>query len=1207
MGIERYGLGAIITADDKPFVSATDRARDSLGRFVAMGGRVPASMAQMSASVSNAVAVMRQGAAQMATGVQQLGGGIRNIAIGMLPLTLAVGSGFKQAALFEKQMSAVGAITRANEKDMGRLTDEAKRMGIVSVFTATQAGEAMEYLGRAGANADEIIASLQGTMAAAAADSIDLATAANIVAQVVKSMNLQWSEASHVADVLALTSASTNTDITALGESFKYGSAMAKGLDITLEETAAIFGMLGNAGLKGSLAGTSFVNMMNKIVDPSEKTTEMMKKWNIVLTDATGKLKPVSTIVNEFATRLDAIPNAATRAALGVEFFGLRGVKAYNALKIQGKAAIDDLQAHLIASSYGIGAANEMAERRLDNFLGKLVLWKSSVESISIGLFGPMLKEFAVNMDTMTDGLNNILFSFNGLREIRSEESKQNSESAILLSKETSERLQSAGATEAQSQATRSAIQVLTRMQMSEEDLTRTQIAARKRGVLETFEVESRRRAELMKTAQIAAAGVKSEAQLGVARTKMMNQQIASMIEARKIEAQKQIDVAFSGAKGSASAQQWLRRRALEEALTSNTDMSVAERKTMAESMDNLIMYEAERSKRADALRAEIFSQEKLQEIESKYGSAAVQIAMGMQDAIDGVIGAWKNLTGHIREFGKTLEEKLGKDGLRTITRYGVYFALIATAIVPVFLALLALSFILGGVGKAFTGLKNIAMGAITIIRSGLAWIAAAFWPILIVVGALAIAFAFYRREGESFSDTMVRLWGDIKNAAMGFYQTVQQVISGFKQRWNEVVDPIKERWKNLWNSIVTRVETTVDKIKERFNRIFGHWFQGTESMKISWSDVGAAIANGIAAASDIVASVVDTIVSVITTAADIITNILEGPLSMVVSAIDTMKINFDSFASDVKAVWASVSETFNTVVAEIKADFNEIIIAIFGSNEQASEAWRTTGKVIGAAILAILDAIVTIVGGIVRIIINVVGTVVSVVKNIVVGIKSAFSNLFAGIVQIIEGDFLGGIKRIGTAIFNALTLPIRAALGGLLKLIRKIPYVEEGLKANGVDINSIQKWLDEGISYEGTNEKGKLGFGHAGNVTTAGISIAESAKGSVRVTTEKHAKDYRESDIIRDKKSLVDAIGDAKTRQQQKALETPQFDATVNLEDNRTLDIKNSMCVDGENMDVATSRHKREIQDRAGYKSTPWQRRSMAEHGVVPSKRAAG
>lgn len=1201
MALERYGLGAIITADEKPFVASTDRARDSLGRFILTASRAPAVVSSMNASISRAAMIMQRGASQISRGTQTLAAGLRSAALGALPLTLAVGAGLSQAAKFEKQMSVVASITRASERDMAALTKEAKRMGIISVFSATQAGEAMEYLARAGATTDQVIAALSGTMNAAAADGIELSTAADIVAQVVKSMNLGWGEAAHVADVLALASASANTNITLLGESFKYGASIAKGLDISLEQTTTILAKLGDAGLKGSIAGTSFVNMMNKLMKPSEKASKYLEKWKIVLEDSNKKLLPISTIVQQISDHMNKIPSATERASLAIEMFGLRGVKAYNALRMQGKDAIDDLENKLIAASYGVGAATEMAERRLDNLLGRLTLFGASVESLSIGLFDPLLKSFTPTVEEMTKGLNSILFSLDALSDMRKEESKQNSESAILISKEIANRLQAAGATEAYANTTKSAIQVLSRMQMSEEDLSRAQIEARKRGVMAAIDAESRRRAEMIKTAQMSAAGIKDEEKLGDARKAMIDNQIKAMTEARRAEAKKQIELAFSGAQGSVEAQRRLRQQVLNEALASNKDLSEADQKALAKQLDNYLMLESESLKRGDAIRSEIFSIEKLQEINEKYGSAAVQIALGMQDAIDGIRDAWDSMIRRIKEFGKTLEDKLGKEGLRKLAKYAVYFAIIAAAIIPIALAATALSFILGGLMKVFLGLKMIAVGALTVIKGALMLLSAAFWPIVIAVGILGVAFAFYRKEGESFGQTMIRFWEDAKQVALNFYNAVKQIWNGFIERWNEVSEGLKESWKNLWDGIVTKVENTVNVIKEKLNSIFGHWIQGLKDIEVNWSSVGASIANAIVWISDVVIGAIDLIVSVIMTTAEIIMSVMEGPLNFMVSMVDTIRAGWSEFSVVFMEAWESIKDTFGSVITEIRAAFNEVINEFFGGSEQSSEAWVTAGRTIGAAILAALHTVAWAVKWIVKGIGTAISSTVYIIKTLLINLKRIFGDAFTGMQQIMEGDFLSGIKRIGAAIFNALTLPIRTALGSLLKLARSIPGIEGAADFLGIDLNKVQKWLDEGITFEADRKKEK----NVALFKQAAVGAEEATKQSAKADDE-FKKSVRDATEISRSKALLDSINDLKTQQQKRAMQTPKTDVNVNLEDKRVLDINNKMCVEGEELDVATSRHRQEIHDRAGYKSTPWQRRVMLEHGAAPVKRSA-
>ena len=143
MALEKYGLGATITADSSVYVDDMGKARDATGRFVKMANTVPGAMSKMQSSTTRAAMTMKEGLSKISGGIKSVGEGIRNFAIGALPLTAGLIAGIKQAGEFEAQMSTVGSVTRANEKDMASLTKEAKRMGIVSVFTATQAGEGM--------------------------------------------------------------------------------------------------------------------------------------------------------------------------------------------------------------------------------------------------------------------------------------------------------------------------------------------------------------------------------------------------------------------------------------------------------------------------------------------------------------------------------------------------------------------------------------------------------------------------------------------------------------------------------------------------------------------------------------------------------------------------------------------------------------------------------------------------------------------------------------------------------------------------------------------------------------------------------------------------------------------------------------------------------------------------------------------------------
>lgn len=308
----------------------------------------------------------------------------------LAPATAAFTLGLKQAAEFERQMDAVAAVSRASAEDMAKLEAKAKLMGATTVFTATQSGEAMENLGRAGASVTEILDGISGVMSVAAADSIPLATAADIVAQVVRGMGLEFKEANRVADVLALTSASTNTDVRGLGQAFKYSAAQARSMGINLETTATLLGAAADAGLRGSIGGTSFTNMLIKLAKPSEKAQKWLKANNIELTTmADGGLDIVS-VIQQIESRLSGMTNAVQKSAIITELFGIRGQRAYSALEASLRSGRLPELLERIANSQG--AAQEMAEQRLSNFLGQIVLLKSALEGLALETTGRFLK-----------------------------------------------------------------------------------------------------------------------------------------------------------------------------------------------------------------------------------------------------------------------------------------------------------------------------------------------------------------------------------------------------------------------------------------------------------------------------------------------------------------------------------------------------------------------------------------------------------------------------------------------------------------------------------------------------------------------------------------------------------------------------------------------------------------------------------------------
>jgi TP901 family phage tail tape measure protein len=371
MALKNVGLGAVLTFT---------------------GGAAIAGMTRAAAAAKTMGASFLKAKAAAAT----LARGLKTLAIAGVGVTAVLGLMVNKAANFEQQMANVRAVAvRATTEEMAAMTQQAKELGATTQFTAVQAAEGMELLTRAGFNAQEVMSALPSVLNAAAAEGMDLATAADLVAKSIRIMGLEASDAERVADVLASTSALANTNMQMLGEAFKFGGSQASMLNLSIEETAAVFGKLADAGLQGSLGGTSFTNMLIKMTKPSKAATKFMEQNKIALTEV-GKngekvFRKMPDLVDDYSAALNKIEDPAERAAMATEIFGIRGAKAFAALEKAGGDSLRELTQQLEDSQ---GAARRMAETRLDTFKGQITLLGSAIEGFSIeigSIFLPVL------------------------------------------------------------------------------------------------------------------------------------------------------------------------------------------------------------------------------------------------------------------------------------------------------------------------------------------------------------------------------------------------------------------------------------------------------------------------------------------------------------------------------------------------------------------------------------------------------------------------------------------------------------------------------------------------------------------------------------------------------------------------------------------------------------------------------------------------
>lgn len=285
-------------------------------------------------------------------------------------------------ASFESQMSTVAAISGASGDELTALADKAKEMGATTAFTATQAAEAFEYMAMAGWKTNDMLGGLEGIMHLAAASGEDLATTSDIVTDALTAFGLSASDSSHFADVLAAASSNANTNVGMMGETFKYAAPVAGALGYSVEDTALAIGLMANAGIKGSQAGTALRGTLTNLAKPSDTVASYMKRLGISLTDSAGNTRSLSELMLTLRDRFSSL----TEAQQAEYAAGLAGKEAMSGLLAIVNASDADFQKLTSAINDCNGAAYNMSQIQLDNYARKVTLLESAIDGLKMAV-----------------------------------------------------------------------------------------------------------------------------------------------------------------------------------------------------------------------------------------------------------------------------------------------------------------------------------------------------------------------------------------------------------------------------------------------------------------------------------------------------------------------------------------------------------------------------------------------------------------------------------------------------------------------------------------------------------------------------------------------------------------------------------------------------------------------------------------------------
>ncbi len=308
-----------------------------------------------------------------------------------VPLTIAGKQAFDTAMEFDSAMNILKGATKASGEEIQQLSDKAKELGADLTLpgtSAADAAEAMAELAKAGLDVNETLAAAKGVLQLSAAGQLENKEAAEIAANALNAFNLEASETVRVADLLAAAANATSADVKEMGYSLQMSASLAAMAGVNIEDLVTAIGLMANAGIQGSDAGTSLKSMLLHLQAPSDKAATLMKDLGIEVYDANGKMKDMREIVQIFSRQMSGLTQQQRDYALAT-IFGSDAVRAANIVLMGGVDAYDQMKTKVTET----GAAAEMAATMMEGIPGAVENIKSSFETAQIAALEPFKED----------------------------------------------------------------------------------------------------------------------------------------------------------------------------------------------------------------------------------------------------------------------------------------------------------------------------------------------------------------------------------------------------------------------------------------------------------------------------------------------------------------------------------------------------------------------------------------------------------------------------------------------------------------------------------------------------------------------------------------------------------------------------------------------------------------------------------------------
>ena len=349
--------------------------------------------------------------------LQSAGDKISGVGQKLLPVTAGVTAlgtiAVKTGADFDSAMSKVAAVSGATGSEMDALREKAREMGSKTKFSASEAADAMNYMAMAGWKTNDMLSGIEGIMNLAASGE-DLASTSDIVTDALTAFGLSASDSGHFADILAAASSNANTNVSMMGETFKYAAPVLGSLGYSAEDSAIAIGLMANAGIKSSQAGTALRSAITNLAKPTDTVASAMEQYGISLTDSSGKMYSLRELMEQLRQKLGGL-SEAEQAQAAASLFGKEAMSGMLAIINGSPADFEKLSNAIDTCSDTVdgynGTTEKMAAVMQDNLAGQVTILKSQLEELAISfsdILMPTIRSVVSRIQDLVDKLNQL-------------------------------------------------------------------------------------------------------------------------------------------------------------------------------------------------------------------------------------------------------------------------------------------------------------------------------------------------------------------------------------------------------------------------------------------------------------------------------------------------------------------------------------------------------------------------------------------------------------------------------------------------------------------------------------------------------------------------------------------------------------------------------------------------------------------------------